>query len=84
MSVSVTDTTGTITISDGNSTQAPEKDKVMVRSFGNTVQIYWSETGYVSFPYTDFTAPTGATAAATAAAPVAITDGPILAPSAGN
>ena len=68
MSVSVQDSGSTISINDGNSVIYPYKDKITVSSQGNNVRIQWDEVNYVQYPYTDFTAPTGASAAAVAAA----------------
>mgnify|MGYP001565876428 CR=1 FL=1 len=59
MPVSVTDGGGTLIIADGNSTINPNKKRVVVTSFGTTVRIGWDEVGFVSYPATDFTAPTG-------------------------
>lgn len=66
MSVSVVDSGSTITISDGNSTINPYKDKITVYAQGTSVKIQWDARSYVSYPYTDFTAPTGASATAVA------------------
>lgn len=75
MSVAVTDSGGGyISINDGNSVQDVDKNKVTVLSYGTTVQIWWDDVHYVSFPYTDFTAPTGASASAVAALIAAMLD----------
>ena len=69
MSVAVTDAgSGYISINDGNFVTDVEKAKVSVIAFGSTVQIWWGDVNYISFPYTDFTAPSGASASAVAAA----------------
>lgn len=74
MSVSVTDGVGTLIIADGNSTINPNKKKVVVSTSGNNVKIGWDEVSFVIYPYTDFTAPTGASAEAVATAIQAILD----------
>lgn len=66
MSVSVVDSGSTVTISDGNSTINPYKDKITVSAQGSNVRIQWDARSYVQYPYTDFTAPTGASATAVA------------------
>lgn len=54
--LTVTDTTGTISIQSATDIiQSPDKVKVAVRAFGTTVQIWWSETNYVSDDYTNYT-----------------------------
>ena len=68
MSVSVTNSGGTILINDSDSVYYIEKQKVDVSTKGNNVIIRWDKTHYVSYPYTDFTAPSGASAAIVAAA----------------
>ena len=68
MPVSVSDNDGTILISDGNSVTYPKKQKVTVDAVGNNVVIQWDRSHYVSYPYTDFTAPSGASALIVAAA----------------
>ena len=68
MPVAVSDNTGTILINDGNSVIHPKKEKVIVTAAGNNVRIGWDRVHYVTYPYTDFTAPTGADAPTVAAA----------------
>lgn len=67
MSVSVINNTGTICINDGWSVTYPKKGKVEVSAVGNNVLIYWDRVHYSSYLYSDFTAPTGASAVAVAA-----------------
>lgn len=74
MAVSVTDTGATISIDDGNSVQRPVKSKVTVSSRGSNVRIQWSQTEYIETAYTNFTAPSGASAAAVANAIEAFLD----------
>lgn len=66
MSVSVTNNTGTILVSDGNANTYIKKQLVTVGTNGNNVVISWYRVHYITFPYTDFTAPTGASASAVA------------------
>ena len=66
MPVSVTNNPGSLSIDTGGSIVYPNKKKVMVWAVGNNVRISWDENSYVEFPYTDFTAPTGASASAVA------------------
>lgn len=71
MSVSVTNSGGTISIDDGNSVLYPQKNKVSVGTVtdpvnGASVFIRYDEDHYVQYPATQFSAPTG-TAAAIAA-----------------
>lgn len=74
MSVSVTNSGGTLYINDGNSVFYPQKDKISVSTSGNNVIIRWDEVHYVTFPYTDYTAPSGASATAVAALIAAFLD----------
>lgn len=67
MPVSVIDSNGCIFIDDGNSQIYPKKEKVTVGAVGNNVVIRWDRVHYSSYIYTDFTAPTGASAVAVAA-----------------
>lgn len=70
MAVAVTDTGATLTINDGNSVQSPNKNKITVASRGDNVRVQWDDTGsgQVDKPYTEYTAPTGASAVAVATA----------------
>lgn len=74
MSVAVTNSVSTIIIDDGNSQIAVSKELVSVRAQGNNVRVQWSPINFVEFPYTDFTAPTGASADAVADAIEAFLD----------
>ena len=65
--VSVTDSLGTLVVSDGNSSENIPKSKVVVTSRGDNVKLQWGGSQYIDAVYTDFTAPTGASAAAVAA-----------------
>ena len=67
MSVTVTNEGGTILINDGNSEWYIKKQKVAVSTQGDNVIIREDSVHYASYVYTDFTAPTGASAAAVAA-----------------
>ncbi len=67
MPVSVSNSNATITISDGSSIIRVSKTKLIVTSEGNNVRLEWGRGGaYIEYPYTDFTAPTGASAEAVA------------------
>src|SRR3990167_7224598 len=66
MSISVTNSVSTIIIADGNSETAVSKELVSVRSHGDNVRVQWSPINFIEFPYTEFTAPTGASADAVA------------------
>jgi hypothetical protein len=59
MSVSVTNTTGTIFVNDGNSFLYIKKQKVAVDAVGTNVVIRWDRVHYVSYPAVDFTSPSG-------------------------
>ncbi|KKS77124.1 MAG: hypothetical protein UV51_C0010G0029 [Candidatus Woesebacteria bacterium GW2011_GWC1_42_9] len=72
--ITVTDTGATITIEDGNSTISIVKSKVSVSSRGSNVRIQWGETSYLETAYTNFTAPSEASAVAVAAAIEAFLD----------
>ena len=74
MPVSVTNSGGTIVVNNGADTTSIYKDKVTVRTVGNNVRIEWDSENYVEYPYTDFTAPTGASAVIVAAAIEAFLD----------
>ena len=67
MSVAVTNNSGTILISDGNSVLYIKKEKVAVYTDGTNVVVREDAVHYRSYPAADFTAPTGtATQIATA------------------
>lgn len=68
MSVSVTNRTGSILVSDGNSNTYIKKQLVSVETNGNNVVIRFHKIHYISFPYDQYTAPTGASASAVASA----------------
>lgn len=74
MSVSVTDNAGYISINDGNSVRDIEKAKVAIVAYGDNVQIFWDDVHYCQYVYSDFTAPTGASASAVAASIAAFLD----------
>ena len=64
----VTDNTGTILISDGDSSTWIKKEKVQVSAAGNNVIIQWDRVHYMSYLYTNISAPSGASAIAVASA----------------
>ncbi len=66
MSVAVTNSTGYILASDGNSVNYIKKQLVTVAAVGNNVVINWYINHKIIYPYTDFTAPSGASATAVA------------------
>ena len=67
MSVAVTNSNSTIVVSDGASIIRISKRKAVIISEGDNVRIEWGKGGaYVQYPYTDFTAPSGASAVAVA------------------
>ncbi len=72
MPVAVTESGGFITINDGASSIFVSKSLVTVSTIGTgataQVKIQWSATNYSQYVYTDFTAPTGASAVIVAAA----------------
>jgi len=68
MAVTVADEGGTISIDDGNAITYVAKDKVFIEAVGNNVRVGWDNVHYIEFPYTDFTAPSGGSAAVVAAA----------------
>lgn len=67
MPVTVTDNTGTILVDDGAINWYIKKQKVVISTDGDNVIIRADEVHYVSYPYSDFTSPSGASAAAVAA-----------------
>ena len=66
MSVSVTNSNSTIIYNSGGSQIRISKRLVIVKDIGNDVYIEYGDGKYIQHPYTDFSAPSGASAAAVA------------------
>ena len=63
---SVTNSGGTIRIVNGSDIVHAPKAKVDIQTSGNNVRIQWEEDYFIEDNYTNFTAPTGASAVAVA------------------
>lgn len=64
----VTNRIGTIAVNTGSEVYYIKKQQVAVSSVGNNVVIAWNNLETLTFPYTYFTSPSGASAAAVASA----------------
>lgn len=75
MSVSITNSNASIIFNSGASQIRISKNaNVIVKDIGNNVRVEWSNGGYLEYAYTDFSAPTGASAAIVANAVEAFLD----------